>query len=66
MTLALIIINTAYLIFLVGFLVFSGIALFHLSEYGYIGDFSRTMMIIYSTIAGIIMVASVVAMLFLR
>lgn len=65
MTASLILIDTVYLIFLIGFLVFSGVALFHLSEYGYVGDFCRSMISIYSAVAGAIMLATVVALIML-
>lgn len=65
MTITLIVIYSFYLLFLLGFLVFSGVALFHLSEYGYVGDFSRSMIIIYLTIAAVIMLATTAMMLWL-
>lgn len=54
-----------YLVFIVGFFVFSGVALFHLSEYGYVGDFSRSMTRLYIAIAALIMLLTVVAMIVL-
>ena len=55
-----------FFIFLLGFLVFSGVALFHLSEYGYVGDFSRSMMVIYMAVAALIMLGTIVAMVVVR
>ncbi len=47
-----------YLLFLIGFFVFSAFGLYHLEEYGYVGDYSRTMSIIYVAVAGSIMLAT--------
>ncbi len=63
MTASLILIDTVYLVFLIGFLVFSGVALFHLSEYGYVGDFCRTMIVIYAAVAASLMLATVIALI---
>jgi hypothetical protein len=51
-----------YLIFLVGFLVFSGFGLYHLEEYGYQGDFCRPMVVIYASVTAAIMLATVVSL----
>jgi len=65
-TITLVGIYLIYLIFLIGFIVFSGVALYHLSEYGYVGDFSRTMMVAYLAIAATIMLMTLIAMTFVQ
>ena len=55
-----------YFLFLVGFIVFSAVALFHLSEYGYVGDFSRSIIVIYLAAAAIIMLLTIFAMILFR
>ncbi len=49
-----------YFLFLIGFLVFSGVGLFHLSEYGHENDFCRPMIYIYLGVAGFIMMCTFV------
>ena len=66
MPIILVTIYLVYLLFLVGFIVFSGVALFHLSEYGYVGDFCRSMIVIYLASAATIMLATLIAMIVFR
>ena len=63
-SLPLILIYGLYLIFLIGFFIFSAFSLFHLEEYGYKNDFSRPMVYIYTAIAGVIMLISLVLLIF--
>lgn len=58
----LIVLYLGYLIFLVGFLVFSGFGLYHLEEYGYQGDFCRSMIVVYVSLATVIMLVTVVSL----
>jgi len=41
----------AYLIFVVAFAVFSAIGFYHLSRYGYSGDLSKIIIVVYSLIS---------------
>lgn len=53
---------TIYAIFLVGFSLFSFFALYQLFHFGYVGDASRRMMILYITIALAIILGSILAL----
>ncbi len=61
LSLSLFAVSASYIVFLIGFFVFSAFALYHLEEYGYVGDFSRTMIYGYILVAAVIMLVTVVA-----
>ena len=63
-TIPLILVYSFYMLFLIGFFIFSAFSLFHLEEYGYEADFTRPMVYIYTTIAGIIMLTTLVLLIF--
>ena len=50
----------AYIIFLLGFIIYSAIGIYHLWRFGYVGDLTKPVIIIYSIIAILIIILSVV------
>lgn len=58
----LLLVYALYLVFLVGFLLFSAFGLFHLEEYGYDGDLCRPMIYLYVALAATIMLVTFVSL----
>jgi len=55
-----------YLLFLVGFIVFSILGLYHLWRYGFQGDMCKIVMITYSIVSGLIIFFSLMIILTLN
>ncbi len=53
-----------YIIFLLGFIVYSSVGIYHLLRFGYVGDLTKPVIVIYSTIAIIIIVISIILIAF--
>ena len=50
----------AYIIFLIGFIIYSAIGIYHLWRFGYVGDLTKPAVVIYSVLAIIIIIISIV------
>ncbi|HLC38771.1 MAG TPA: hypothetical protein VJJ80_01440 [Patescibacteria group bacterium] len=62
----MIILLLAYLAFLLGFIIISGLGLYHLWKYGFRGDMTKIVMITYIVVTGIIIFFSLAIMLSLK
>ncbi len=52
-----------YIVYLIGFALFSIAGLYHLWRFGYVGDLTKPVMVVYVIIASLIIVASIVLIL---
>lgn len=52
-----------YIIFIVIFLIYSAMGIYHLWRFGYVGDFTKPVIIIYSVLAAAIIIFSLVLIL---
>jgi uncharacterized membrane protein len=50
-----------YFVFLVGFIVFSASGLYHLWRFGYVGDLTKPVMVVYIIVAVSIIIATLFA-----
>lgn len=53
-----------YALFIVGFLIFSYAGIYHLRRYGYAGDLTKPIILIYSLLSVLVIAASIVALVF--
>lgn len=49
-----------YIVFLLGYIIFSGIAVYHLNRFGYVGDLTRPIIVIYLLLSVAIIIASII------
>ena len=54
----------AYIIFLIGFLIYSVMGIYHLWRFGYVGDLTKPAIVIYSVLASIIIIISIILIAF--
>lgn len=50
----------AYIIFLLGFIIYSAVGIYHLWRFGYVGDLTKPAIVIYSVVALAIIIISMV------
>lgn len=55
---------TAYALVVVAFLIFSYAGIYHLRRYGYAGDLTKPIIIIYSLLSVTVLVVSITALIF--
>jgi len=53
----------AYIVFLIGFITYSTIGIYHLWRFGYVGDLTKPAIVIYSVLALIIIIMSIILIL---
>lgn len=54
----------AYIVFLVGFVVYSAIGIYHLWRFGYVGDLTKPAIVIYSILVLLIIIISIILISF--
>lgn len=47
-----------YILFIIGYIIYSAIAIYHLKRFGYVGDLTKPVMIIYSVVSASIIILS--------
>lgn len=52
-----------YIIYLIGFGVYTAIFFYHLNEFGYVGDACRPMMVAYSIISILLIISTIVSLI---
>lgn len=52
-----------YIIFILGFIVYSAVGIYHLWRFGYVGDLTKPVIIIYSIVASTLIVLSLISIL---
>lgn len=53
----------AYIIFLLVFAVYSGVGIYHLLRFGYVGDLTKPIALVYLLLSGLVIVATIVVLL---
>ena len=53
-----------YIIALIGFLVYSAIGIYHLWRFGYVGDLTKPVILVYSIVALVIITISIILIAF--
>ncbi len=51
---------TAYIIFLLAFIIYSAVGIYHLWRFGYVGDLTKPVVITYSVLALLIIIMSII------
>ena len=64
MTFSLTTLIVAYVVFVIIFTVFSLVGIYHLRRYGYAGDLTKPIILVYSILSTLIIIASFIAIFY--